>query len=396
MRISTSQIFDQNLATLLNQQSQLAKTQNQISSQKRINTPADDPAGAVKALNLQRAFNLAEQYQANANVAVSRLGQEETALDSATDILQRVRELGVQGLNDSNSQSDRQSIAAEIRQLNQQLLGVANTRDENGDYIFAGYANETQPYSSLLADYQGDEGQRFLKVGDGVLIETNDPGNTVFESALIASTVTAAAGNSGSAVLSVTDNSNSADSFAGLTFTFDSASQQFTVTDGTVSETIDFRAGEPVNLGEVNGVFPSVQIQFDGTPANGDSFTLEKQVTSQSQTLFKTIDDFANALQSDAVGPNDSPNNSDFLTNISASLATIIDSQARVGGRLNAIDTQLEINDTLAFNIEKSLSEIEDLDIAEAISQLTRQSIGLQAAQQSFAQVQRLSLFNFI
>lgn len=396
MRISTSQIFDQNLASMLNQQSQLAKTQNQLSSGQRIQSPSEDPAGAVKALNLQRAFNLAEQYQANANVAITRLGQEETALDGAADIMQRIRELAVQGLNASNSQPDRQAIAAEMRQLNQQLLSAANSKDEKGDYLFAGFANSTQPYNSLLGTYQGDEGQRFLKVGDGVLIETNDPANKVFEAPLISTTITPGGGNGGNAVLSVSDTSNSADQFAALTFTFDAVTQQFTVTDGTNSETFTYRSGENINLGQLNGAFPSIQVQFNGTPDTGDSFVIEKQVVEQSQTLFKTIDDFANALQNNSVGPNDSPNNGDFLTNINAALGNIIDTRSLVGGRINAIDTQLEINDTLAFNIEKSLSEIQDLDFAEAISLLTRQSIGLQAAQQSFAQVQRLSLFNFL
>lgn len=395
MRISTAQIFDQNLASMLNQQSQLAKTQNQLSSGKRIVNPSDDPAGAVKALNLQRAFNLAEQYQANANVANTRLGQEETALDGAADILQRIRELAVQSLNDTNSQSDRQAIAAEMRQLNQQLLFAANSKDEKGDYLFAGFANSTQPYASLLGTYQGDEGQRFLKVGDGVLIETNDPANKVFEAPLISTIITQGAGP---AVMSVTDNSSSANQFGEISFAFNDLTQTFDVSnsDGSVTGSFAYQDGQPIYLQQVNGDFPSIAVRFDGQPVAGDNFTIEKAISNPSQTLFKTIDDFANALQNNAVGPNDSPNNGDFLTNINAALGNIIDTRSLVGGRINAIDAQLEINDTLAFNIEKSLSEIQDLDFAEAISLLTRQSIGLQAAQQSFAQVQRLSLFNFI
>lgn len=392
MRISTTQIFDQNLANMLNKQSQLAKTQNQLSSFQRIVNPSDDPAGAVKALTLQRAFNLTEQYQSNANVAITKLAQEEVALQGAAEIMQRIRELAVQGLNDSNTQPDRQAIASEIKQLNQQLLGLSNTRDANGDYLFSGYANSIQPYETIYGDYQGDEGQRSLKVGDGVLVATNDPGDKVFEAAVNRTEVNVVGTGTGS--LRITDTSNSAANFADITFTFNAAGQ-YEVSDGTNTEIIDYTPGQRVRLDSLNGNFPSLQVQLDGAPADGDVITISREVEPQ-QTLFRTIDNFVLALEGNNVGPGNSPNNGDFLSNLDLGLQNIIDTRAQIGSRINAIEQQQEINDTVGFSLEKSLSEIRDLDIAEAVSQLTIQSIGLQAAQQSFAQVQRLSLFNFI
>ena len=120
MRVSTSYIFDQNLTAMLNQQSELGKTQLQVSTGKRILKPSDDPAGSVQILNLQREFSVTEQYLANADKAENKQSVEEGSLQSATDILQRVRELAVQGLNDTNTQSDRAAIAAEMNQLNEQ------------------------------------------------------------------------------------------------------------------------------------------------------------------------------------------------------------------------------------------------------------------------------------
>lgn len=393
MRISTNQIFDQNLAAMLNQQAALANTQNQLSTGKKILSPSDDPAGSVQILNLQREFNLTEQYLANADAATTKLREEEIALQGATGITQRIRELAVQGLNDSNTQPDREAIAAEIKQLNLQLLGLANTRDANGDYLFAGFANGTQPYETIYGNYQGDEGQRNLKVGPGVLVATNDPGANVFEAAVNRTEVNVVGTGSGS--LRITDTSNSAANFADITFTYDAGAQQYTVSDGTNSEIIDYSPGQRVRLDSLNGNFPSLQVELDGAPDDGDVITISREVTPQ-QSLFRTIDDFAMALQGNNVGPDNSPNNGDFLSNLDLGLKNIIDTRAQVGSRINAIEQQQAINDSVAFNLEKSLSEIRDLDYAEAISQLTRQSIGLQAAQQSFAQVQRLSLFNFI
>jgi len=497
MRISTSQIFDQNLTAMLNQQSDLSKTQLQVSTGKKILNPSDDPAASVQILNLQREFSLSEQYIANATKAENKQVTEEGVLQSATDMLQRIRELAVQGLNATNTQSDKQAIATEINQLNEQLLALANTRDSNGDYLFSGFQSNTQPYQTILGDYQGDEGQRNIKIGQGVLIESNDPGNQVFEAPLISTTTTTTltptvatdVGNTGTGAVVVTNYSGGTDTFS-LDVTYNQGTGQYDITDGVttvsvdyispgddptsvdlstldpsfppatvtlsgapddtdtftiangtgtgqlsvnditgVSETfsqisftfneavvgppavaanyvisdgngnnatVDYVDGMTVNLSSLNPNFPQLEVNLSGTPADGDVLTIEKSVTEPSQTLFKTISNFATALSNNAVGANDSPNNGDFLTNLSAALTNIVDTRAKVGGRLNAIEQQNQINDGLSYNMEKTLSELQDLDYAEAISRLTLQTTGLQAAQQSFVKVQGLSLFNYL
>lgn len=397
MRISTSQIFDQNLAAMQLQQANLAETQLQIASGKKILNPSDDPAGSVQLLNLQREASLSAQYLENADKATNKLENEEATLASSADILQRIRELAVQGLNDTNTQSDRQAIAAEIRQLNEQLFALANTRDSNGDYLFSGYATNNQPYNTLLGDYQGDEGQRNLKVGPGVLVPTNDSGAEVFEASFISTTVTSSLGGGSSAQLTLTDTSNVPETFADLTLTYASGTNEFTVADpdGNTAS-FSYVAGESIDLSELNTSFPSLKLELSGTPADGEVFTISKQADPAPQSVFKTVQNFAQALSANAVGADDSPNNGEFLTNISAVLTNIVDKRAEVGGRLNVIEQQQDINGTVSFNLEKSISEIKDLDYAEAISRLSQQSLSLQAAQQSFVKVQNLSLFNFI
>ncbi|MBE0440279.1 MAG: flagellar hook-associated protein FlgL [Gammaproteobacteria bacterium] len=402
MRISTSQIFDQNLTAMLNQQSDLSKTQLQVSTGKKILNPSDDPAASVQMLNLQREFSLSEQYIANATKAENKQVIEEGVLQSATDMLQRIRELAVQGLNATNTQSDKKAIATEIQQLNEQLLALANTRDSNGDYLFSGFQSNTQPYQTLVGDYQGDEGQRNIKIGAGVFIESNDPGNQVFEAPLISTTITA--NGTGTGQLSVNDITGVSETFPQISFTFNDAvvgppavAANYLISDGNGNTaSVDYVDGMTVNLSLLNPDFPRLEINLTGSPADGDVLTIEKNVTEPSQTLFKTINNFANALINNAVGANDSPNNGDFLTNLSAALTNIVDTRAKVGGRLNAIEQQKQINDGLSFNMEKTLSELQDLDYAEAISRLSLQTTGLQAAQQSFVKVQGLSLFNYL
>jgi len=379
----------------------LGKTQLQVSTGKRILKPSDDPAGSVQILNLQREFSVTEQYLANADKAENKQAIEEGSLQSVNDILQRVRELAVQGLNDTNTQNDRTAIATEMNQLNEQLLSLANTRDSNGDYLFSGFNSNTPPYQTINGAYQGDEGQRNIKVGSGVLVETNDPGNAVFEAAHVSTeiskTVIGGGSNSNISIINIDGGEGLSNP---VTFTYDTSVTPavYNVSDGTNTATIPYSAADSglnVDLSTLNPALPKMTVQLTGaTPVNTDQFTI--QTTSTTQSMFKTIGDFAAALTSNQVGANNGPNNGDFLTNISESMNTVLDTQAKVGSRLNSIENQREINDGISFNMEKTLSEVQDLDYAEAISRLTRQTTSLQAAQQSFVKVQGLSLFNFL
>lgn len=182
MRISTSQIYQQGLSAMLDQQSSLMKTEQQLSTGKRILTPADDPAGSAQALDLNRALDVTNQYNTNANAATSSLNLEDSTLSSFTNTLQRVRELAVQANNSTLSSSDRSAIAAEVKQRLGELLALANTKDANGDYLFAGYKGQTQPFAQVGSgfSYSGDQGSRNLQVGPSTRLAAGDSGSDVF------------------------------------------------------------------------------------------------------------------------------------------------------------------------------------------------------------------------
>jgi len=393
MRISTAQIFQQGLTAMLNQQSALAKTQQQLATGQKLASPSDDPVAAVQILTFEREFNLLGQYIGNANVANNKLSLEEGVLDGATNVLQRIRELAVQGLNATNSQSDRSDIAQEILVLNDELLSLSNTKDASGNYLFSGFSTNTKPYDSTGAAYAGDEGQRNIQVGPDVLVETNDPGSSIFEAEHGELVVTDNVGPS-SASLNITSlGSNAITPAVTVSFT---APDTLTVDDGTNNVVVSpYIAGQSIVLSDLNNNFPDITLQLDGTLADGDSYTLETQ-TTLSKTVFSTVNEFANALISNTVSSNDSPNNGEFLTNISSVLDTVIDTKAKIGARINVIEQQEEINQSLSLSVQETLTEIRDLDYAEAISRLTAQSTALQAAQQTFARVQNLTLFNFL
>lgn len=301
MRISTSYIQQQSVDTMLRQQKQLAETQLQVSTGQRIQSPSDDPVAAVKILGLERAKNISQQYLTNADVAEAKLTASETTLTSATDIVQRIRELAIQGLNDSNDASARSGIAEEIRELNNTLVSLANTTDSNGEYLFSGYQSFTQAFDPVTYAYNGDSNQRHLRVGSDYTVEVTEPGDQVF------------------------------------------------------------------------------------VITNADSSV---------QSIFQTIDEFATALSTNTVGV--APNDGEFLDNMSTALDSVTTARTRMGARLNAIDQQRSINTDSLTGLDTSLTKLKDLDYAEAISTLNAQTIGLQAAQQAYVQVQGLSLFNFL
>lgn len=182
-RISTSLLFERGITSMLEQQAKLSRTQMQVASGKRILTPKDDPAGAAYSLDLRTAISQTEQYQANAERAGSRLELQEAALKGVDDLIPRIKELTVQGLNDTNSSSDRRAIAEELRQINDELLALANTRDSNGEYIFAGYTADSIPFRNPadgVFSYSGDTGARTLQISATRQVQDRESGFDVF------------------------------------------------------------------------------------------------------------------------------------------------------------------------------------------------------------------------
>ena len=169
---------------MFDQQSKLQQTQMQLSTGKKILTPSDDPAAAARIIDLNQSIKQTEQYQSNIDTARQRLDLQDGVLKSAVDVLARIKELGVQGLNDTNSPTDRAAIATEMTSLNEHLVGLANTKNSNGEYLFSGFKSTTQPFSKNTVTggytYAGDSNQRSIQISESRQIADGDPGINVF------------------------------------------------------------------------------------------------------------------------------------------------------------------------------------------------------------------------
>jgi flagellar hook-associated protein 3 FlgL len=183
MRVSTAYLSQRGLTSMLDQQRRLADVQEQISSGRRLLRPSDDPTGAAQILRLEQALSVTDQYQRNAGNALNRLTLEESTLSSVQDSLIRIRELAVQGNNSTLGDTDRLAIAQEVRERLNELMGLANTKDANQEYLFSGYKVTTKPFSRAVDgtfSYSGDQGQRALQISTGRSLMDSDSGNDVF------------------------------------------------------------------------------------------------------------------------------------------------------------------------------------------------------------------------
>lgn len=190
MRISSSMIYETGIRSINNQTVDLLHTSQMLSTGRRIVNPSDDPVAAARALVVTEAKDINTQFATNQGNAKDALGLEEAQMSSLGGLLTRVRQLAVQGGDGALSASDLKSISAELRSRFEELLGIANTTDSNGDYIFSGNMGGTKPFGAnvdgLLAapsnevSYSGDSGQRSLQVSATRFLQTSDAGNDIF------------------------------------------------------------------------------------------------------------------------------------------------------------------------------------------------------------------------
>jgi flagellar hook-associated protein 3 FlgL len=397
MRISTAQLYQQGLDAMQRQQVQLARTQQQVASGERLLAPADDPAAAKRILDLNQSLALQDVYRNNADSATSRLSLEDTALESVTNLLQRVRELAVQGNNDTLTQSDRKALALEVNERLGELLGVANVQDGAGEYLFAGTSTQTRPFAqngSTFA-YAGDQGQRHVQIGRGYQVAVGDSGSHVFMAMRNGNGTFVVQDNPANTGSGIVDAGSVTDPAAWVPDNYSVvivAGNNYEVRDGSAAVIASgaYVSGSTIAL-------PGGEITIEGQPAVGDSFAIDP---SASQSVFATVQNLANALNTagtdDVAGAKRHNDMNRFLADIDQAADRINGVRAGVGARLNAVENERNLNEDLKLQLTESVSQLRDVDLAEAITRLNQQLTTLQAAQQSFVQVQNLSLFNFL
>ena len=182
MRISTNTIFNQNVTQLDTLSSNLQQTQQQVSSGQRILTPSDDPAGAALALQITQTSALNAQYVTNIGTTNDAATLTEGTLQGVTSLLQNIQSTAVQAGDPALAASDRATLATNLQSNLTQLLGLANSTDAVGNYLFSGFKGTTQPFVNTAngVQYNGDDGQRLIQVSPNQQVATSSSGADIF------------------------------------------------------------------------------------------------------------------------------------------------------------------------------------------------------------------------
>lgn len=392
MRISTNTQFAAGAARLSDLQAALQKTQQQLSTGRRVLTPSDDPIAAAQALDVTQSQSVNEQYGINRKSARSTLNQVESSLNAATALLQDVRSLAVStGNTGTMTALDRATVANEISQRMEELISIANADDGKGNYLFSGFQTSTRAFTMTAtgAQYNGDQGQRLLQVGSSRQIALGDAGDAVFN--VVKSVVTAAVpANTGNAVISAGSVTN-ASVLTGHTYNINfTSATTYDIVDTTTASNFStgntYVSGQPIT-------FNGMEFKITGIPANLDSFTV---TPVNNQSVFEKLKDFITLLQTPGSSTTLSEGVATVLGNIDQSFDGILTTRSSVGARLKELDSLDSGGDDKNLQYAQTLSGLVDLDYAKSISEFSQQQLTLQAAQKSFLEIAGLSLFKLL
>lgn len=406
MRISTLSIYNTATSQLNTLQGDLARTQMQLSTNRRILTPADDPVASARALEVTQSQAMNAQFATNRASANASLSAVEGALQNTGNLLQDIQQLAVSAGNGTMVQSDREALAVELEGRLEDLLGVANTTDGAGGYLFSGYKTTTQPFTRTPdgAEYQGDQGQRQLQVGASRSIPLSASGSAVFENNLTGNgsfQTQASAKNTGAGIISsgaVSDRGalTGHDYILDFSVTGTPALTTYTVTDTSTKPPTAVLADQPYEPGQTID-FDGLSFDIEGAPAHGDSFTVKP---SEKQSVFTTVTDLIGALRAPADGAAGEAALTNSLNtamdNLKLAHENVLTVQASVGAHMKELDYLDSAGDDLDVQYAATLSDLQDLDMVKAISDFSMQQTTLQAAQMSFKTMSGLSLFNYL
>jgi flagellar hook-associated protein 3 FlgL len=411
LRLGTANTYDNTLRNLLNRQGTLSSLQEQLSSGKKVNRASDDPAAAAQA---ERATTRIERVATEQRALAAQrntLAMTESTLGDATSALQSMRDLVVSSGNASYSPKERLNLAKQMTSLRDQLIGYANRRDTNGLPLFSGLSSAQAPFvdSGAGVSYDGIGGERASTevsvpyTADGQAAFMNVPtGNGVFVLGL-------GAGNTGkmfSDVGTVADPATAALATNGYDYTLSFAvsatgAVTYTVTNTTTAVTgaaTPYVDGQPVQFG-------GLKMTIRGAPANGDTLTLAPSTTTGPGTgLFGVIDSAIAAMLAPNSTTEGASSTSAVLHQGIARALAELDSgtdrlqavRAQSGELLNRADRISDIQDKRDIQLQADKSRAEDIDMVKGIAEFQNQQTGYQAALQSYAQVQKLSLFNYL
>jgi flagellar hook-associated protein 3 FlgL len=405
MRISTSSLYNMSVTAQDNLQVQIANTTQQMATGQRILSPADDPVGAARAAELTLSDSTNTQYTSNRTAAINTLSLSQGVLDSVTSLLQDSHDTALAAAGGSISDVSRKALASDLQGKLNDLLGLANSTDGAGSYLYSGAQGGVKPFANTAGGviYQGDDVQRKVQVAASRQLASSDSGADIFmrirngNGIFQASSVAA---NTGTGVINQGVVTNNPTAYNGDSYqvTFGAGGTTYSVTDVTTGLPVAGMTGVAYVSGQAIS-FDGIQFNITGAPAAGDTFNV---TPSTNQSVFDTLNKLITTLNTPLAGATaavKAANNqalSDATAALTQDLNNVLGVRATIGSRLNELDSLQTTGDQMGVQLKKTLSSIQDTDYTKAATDLAQQKLALQAAQQSFALVSKLSLFNYL
>lgn len=338
-RVSENSSFHAIKYSTAKTKSKLEDLQIKGSNLKRVQKPSDDPVGNIDILSIRSQKIDNNQFVRNANVAKSQLAYTENALEELSEIVNKAKELGIGQSSSLFNENIRMSVAKEISQLRQQALGIANRRMGN-KYIFAGHKSLTRPFDQD-GKFYGDANQTKLEVAKDFFVPVNFSGDQVF---------------------------------------FEKENTQF-----DDPEKLDMRGlqNTPIDTGDEEFQDP-IQRDLASTDPN-------QNLNQARRSLFDNLESLENALLS-----NSHEMVQELLPMFDENLDQLVVNRTKIGSIMNSIDAAIEGIEKDNLTNEEFKSRIEDADVAELFTDLTRQQNVLNATYKASAQLMNRSLMDFI
>ena len=413
-RVSTASQYQNLTSNLMRKQGELNQTNGQLSSGKRVETAGDDPVSSVTIQNYRQQLTQIDQYNSAITLANNRLQTMETAIAGVEDNLGATKQKVLGMINGAMASNDRTAFKDELISLRDGLLELANSRDEAGNYVFAGNQSDTKPFMEATdgsMDYHGDSQSRYAQIDKSVNVKTSLPGDQLF-----------------------TDVPNSygdyrpvfSDGAGGLTDGSKLHLLSATTTDFSTAEDIQvsFKESDKVdkdgnkvmqyslNIGGKDVVTgerydPKQGIVYKD-PAVADSATLNLKFgdissgdnislkPAQTINIFDSIQSAIDNAERPTSSPAAEANLQRVIDDLDSGFVHMNQQRSEVGTIMQQVDRQLEQHLDFELTLNQAQSGLEDLDYSKAIMDMNQQMMALQASQQAFGQTKQLSLFNYI
>lgn len=406
MRISTNQLFDQNIRAILENQTALARTQESLSTGKKVNRPSDDPVGASQVIRLTEELDKLGQYKRNNDLVMGSLEQQEAVLFNINSSAQRARVLVQQAGSGIMSVPDRRAIAGELEQIRNEILDLMNSSDAQGNFFFSGSQSRLPPFSLTPAVggeqilYAGDTTDNQVALSDSVRVQSTTNGFELFEDVPARRTFTLGGGTASVTEAKIAQQSGFDQFYADNYDRANPANNQFSldvlvgnqvrlrnVGTGATLDVFSYTPGTPISFG-------GLSFTLDATPGQSRTFSLDPP---EKKSIVQTITDAMNVFSNPTSSSNDVQNAIDTaLVNLDNGMERLALERSGIGGRLNVAESVKNTILDLEISVKQSRSSIQDIDFAEASIAFAQQETALNAILATFPRVTGLSLFDFI